>query len=71
MSIVRLACILFACQCIRFNAHLDPLIVKEPQEVERSKVDALLAVECDFVAGRAAVDKINSLVFLVFFFGGV
>lgn len=43
--------------------HLDPLVVKEPQEVERSKVDALLAVQCDFVAGRAAVDKINRLFF--------
>lgn len=53
----------------KFNPHLNPVVVKETQEVEGSKVDALFAVQCDFVAGRAAVDKVAKFNLTVWFFG--
>lgn len=43
------------------TAYLDPLVVKEAQKVERSKVDALSAVQNDFVAGRPAAEKVFRL----------
>lgn len=39
------------------NTDLDPLIVKETQEVKWCKVNALLSIQYDFVAGRSAVRK--------------
>lgn len=39
------------------NTDLDPLVVEETQEVKWCKVNALLSIQYDFVAGRSAVTK--------------
>lgn len=39
------------------NTDLDPLVVKETQEVKWCKVNALLSIQYDFVAGRSAARK--------------
>lgn len=39
------------------NTDLNPLMVKETQEVKWCKVNALFSVEYDFVAGRSVMEK--------------
>ncbi len=39
------------------NTDFDPFMVKETQEVERCKVDALFSIDDDFMAGRSVMEN--------------